>query len=317
MQPLLNTIAAQVLIGVITGEGSDEHFGGYTSFQADALREADHSWLDPSFSDPERQKAFLAAEQQDDVTNFGGTTNARSDSTVRMLNNTNQGLRQSALTPLDFAAWAVKAYPDVNQETVIAESFNGQVRDAMANKWHPLHTAEYVWTKSTFPNILLRYIGDNVDMVHHVESRVPFLDHHVTEYANNIPPSLKIKYDPVEKKFNEKYILKQAMRPFITDEIYKRKKHPFIGPSQFKQGGPLHKVLARLVTKENVEQLGFLSWDKTKGLLDKAFVDKDRFAVRKAICVAQFVALGQRFGVKRAEPDHAINGATHNLRNGN
>lgn len=141
-------------------------------------------------------------------------------------------------------------------ETVLAESFDGRAHNAMANKWHPLHTSEYIWTKSVFPNILLRYLGDNADMVNHVESRTPYLDHHVTEYANGLPPSLKMKYDPATKTVREKHILREAVKPFVTEEIYKRAKHPFMGPVKYSENGPLHKVIMRLVTKENMERLG-------------------------------------------------------------
>lgn len=220
-----------------------------------------------------------------------------------MLNDTSIATPLTTHAPLCFAPWTSACYPDSNPETAIAESFDGRVHEAMANRWHPLHTAAYIWTKTTFPNVLLRYVGDNIDMVHHVESRTPFLDHHVTEYANGLPPSLKMKYDPNTAAFRDKYLLREAMRPFVTEEIYHRAKHPYMGPVRFAENGPLHAVLSRLVTRENVVQLGFVDWSRTEGLVERAFVEKDASAFRKVMAVAQFVVLAQRFGVKTAVPE--------------
>jgi asparagine synthase (glutamine-hydrolysing) len=220
-----------------------------------------------------------------------------------MLNHTSIATNLASYSPLRFASWTDR-YTDTHRETILAESFDGRVLDAMANKWHPLHTSEYLWTKSAFPNILLRYVGDNIDMVHHVESRTPFLDHHLTEYANGIPPSLKAPYDPQTGEFREKHILREAVKPFVTEEIYNQTKKPYIGPLRFSENGPMHNVIRKLVTEANVAQLGFVDWEKTKGLVDKAFVEKDQLAFRGAMITAQFVVLAQKFGVKTAGPDH-------------
>jgi asparagine synthase (glutamine-hydrolysing) len=64
----------------------------------------------------------------------------------------------------------------------------------------------------------------------------------------------------------------------------------------------LQKLLAALLTKNRVEQLGFIAWDKVKGLVDKAFSKKDANAMRFAFTVAQWVVIGERFGVKKAGP---------------
>ena len=53
---------------------------------------------------------------------------------------------------------------------------------------------------------------------------MPFLDHHVFEYARTLPAHLLIHNDV------EKYILREAARPYITDEVYNRPKHPFTAP---------------------------------------------------------------------------------------
>ena len=72
-------------------------------------------------------------------------------------------------------------------------------------------------------NAILTALGDRAEMAHSLEARPPFLDHHLTEYVNELPPSVKIRWDPVEERFSEKWILREASKPFITREIYERK----------------------------------------------------------------------------------------------
>jgi asparagine synthase (glutamine-hydrolysing) len=62
-------------------------------------------------------------------------------------------------------------------------------------------------------------------MAHSIEARTPFLDHELTEYVYGLPPSVKIKWDAKDERFVEKWILREAAKPFITKELYERKKH--------------------------------------------------------------------------------------------
>lgn len=288
------------------GEGSDEHFAGYTSYYPDLMLEPDLSWPPLLMDESERKQVLQELSKVPGQINWV-VDGVSSTSTSRMLNHTRHASRIGGMIPLHFAPWT-DAYATRSSETSIAAFFDGRVRDAIANKWHPLHTSEYTWTKTCFPNILLRYTGDNVDMTYAVESRTPFLDHHLTEYANSIPPSLKMKYDPATKEIREKHILREAMRPFITDEVYNRKKAPFLGPTLYRRGGPFHKLLTKLVTRENVENLlGFVDWRSYEPLMDRAFNEggkDDPRAMRQIMALAHFVTLAKRFGVKKAEPEH-------------
>jgi asparagine synthase (glutamine-hydrolysing) len=90
---------------------------------------------------------------------------------------------------------------------------------------HPVNKSLYLWNKHALCNYILGTLGDGCEMSASVEGRLPFLDHHLFEYAARLPMQLKIK-DYV----NEKYILKEAARPYITNRVYQRQKHPFQSP---------------------------------------------------------------------------------------
>ena len=110
---------------------------------------------------------------------------------------------------------------------------DGRVRESIVGSrrpaWHPLNSAMYVWTKGHLVNIFLACLGDRTEMAHSLEARTPFLDHVLTEYVNGLPPSLKIRWVPgigdEKGKFVEKWILREAAKPFITEELYNRTKH--------------------------------------------------------------------------------------------
>jgi asparagine synthase (glutamine-hydrolysing) len=73
------------------------------------------------------------------------------------------------------------------------------------------------------PELLLMRI-DKVGMSTSVEARLPFLDHNLVAYTQNIPQSLKIKGGV------KKHLLKKAVADLLPDEIIHRKKMGFAAP---------------------------------------------------------------------------------------
>ncbi|KAL4883930.1 nucleophile aminohydrolase [Aspergillus karnatakaensis] len=279
---------------ILTGEGSDEHFGGYPDMLSKMFLEPDLSWPPPPFEMSDSSQMFEAGREA-----IPPPLNSPA-STKRMLNHSSVFARVSSFYNLPFASWTARYALD-DPETAFAEHFGGQVLSNISEKWHPLHSASYQWTKSILANYILRYIGDGADMVHQIETRPPFLDHHVTEFANQIPPSLKIRYDPVNKVLREKYILREAMRPFITDEIMHRTKRAYLGPSLYREDGALYKVVKRLLTEENVKRLGFVDWNQLQDHIVRGFGEGDQRCFRSSLFVAQLVVLSRRFGPHSVE----------------
>lgn len=103
------------------------------------------------------------------------------------------------------------------------------------------------------------------------------------------------------RQFREKWLLREAVRPFLTDEVYNRRKHLYTAPATWPVGGPLWRRFAKLVMRENVENLGFVSWTAVEPLLETAFgKGGSHRAFRNLISVAAWVVLSQRFGIPRA-----------------
>ena len=79
------------------------------------------------------------------------------------------------------------------------------------------------------PHYLLTTLADRMEMAHSVEGRVPFLDHHVAEYAAGLPLRHKIRMEPGQPP-REKNVLREAVRDYVLPEVYDRQKHPFMSP---------------------------------------------------------------------------------------
>jgi asparagine synthase (glutamine-hydrolysing) len=97
------------------------------------------------------------------------------------------------------------------------------VRGQLAGR-DPVNQSLYLWSKTALPNYILTVLGDRMEMAHSIEGRVPFLDHHLVEVIRSQPVAQKIR------GMTEKYVLREAARPVITDTVYQRQKHPFLSP---------------------------------------------------------------------------------------
>ncbi len=127
----------------------------------------------------------------------------------------------------------------------------------------PVNQSLYLWSKTILPNYLLRMLGDGVEMAHSIEGRLPFLDHKVVELVVSMPVSLKIR------GVTEKYVLKEAAKPFITESMYQRQKHPFLAPpSMFKPNEPFQQLIQDTLRSSNMSKIPFYNQVAVIELLD-------------------------------------------------
>lgn len=189
---------------ILNGEGSDEHFAGYPFLPMDYLREPDLSLPDhPLVKDPELRKTLQSAAEKDlrDIYARTGTSHPDRWDDCAAFRAVNNSRMPTSLPPWQphvsiFAPWVRTEWAELDPRNTVVAYHSQDVLDKMQNKWHPLHTSEYLWTKSILANNLLTCLGDRTEMAHSMEARPPFLDHHLVEYVNGLPPSLKIAYDP-------------------------------------------------------------------------------------------------------------------------
>jgi asparagine synthase (glutamine-hydrolysing) len=63
---------------------------------------------------------------------------------------------------------------------------------------------------------------DKTAMAHSLEARVPFFDPALLDFAANVPPDIRMR--------GNKYVLREAMRPYLPDFALERPKQPFGTP---------------------------------------------------------------------------------------
>ena len=138
-------------------------------------------------------------------------------------------------------------------ESVAADSPSRAILNGLPggfNQWQALQRDQYVEAASLMSSYLLSAQGDRVAMANSIETRVPFLDHRLIEFANRLPPRLKLA------TLNEKYLLKKALHGRVPEPILRRTKQPYRAPdssSFFARGKPIEWV-ADLLSRENLLQ---------------------------------------------------------------
>lgn len=247
---------------VMTGEGSDELFGGYPAFRRDMILHG----LD-TLSDDERQSWEQALNDSNE--HFRGAMLARDAVESNALNDL-IGFTPSCLQPWLACSDHVPgilspAYREslagYDPGAAIASALNPE---ALQDR-HPLDKAQYVWIKTMLEGQILTWGGDRVDMANSMEARPAFLDHHLAEMAAQIPPNLRIK----EK--TEKYVLREAMKGILPEVLYKREKFAFMAPpahTDEKKWQQMKKLADEFLSREAIEAAGILDADGVEKLFE-------------------------------------------------
>ncbi len=294
---------------VLTGEGADETHAGYSLFLADYLKEQDVSAPTIALSEEVRRKKL--AEVTRLATDPTSQRNAfqplsHDYASKHKLSSLIGDLSYPVVQPNGlwdggiFAPWT-RELGESNPVLTSVQALDVPTRTAMKERWHPLHSALYLSVKGPMDGIVLTSLGDRCEMGHSIESRPSFLDHHLTGYVNDLPPAAKITID-AEGKVVEKYVLREAAKPFITDELYKRTKHPYSAPIQYTKESEVFKLFAKYVTRDKLEQLGFVDVNYATKLLDLAFERGQADAFRQVLVLAELVVLHERFVMRKVEP---------------
>ncbi|MGH7893229.1 MAG: asparagine synthase (glutamine-hydrolyzing) [Candidatus Binatia bacterium] len=252
---------------VLTGEGSDEIFGGYPHFRRDLLLYGSDG------GDPEIRRGRVAEllEANKDVGKFfmpTGEPMPALDGVRRMLGFApswmEQGAaRQARLRDLLSPGFAAEfdgrdPYRVFLARLDVAGRTSGR---------EPLYQSMYLWLKAFFPNKLLNFLGDRMEMAHSIEGRTPLMDHHLVELVHQMPIDMKVR------GMTEKYALREAARPFITDTVYRRQKHPFSAPFNLKS--KLNQLIHDTLRSRVLAAMPFFDAGAVHGLLERAARTQD------------------------------------------
>ena len=259
---------------VMTGEGSDELFGGYPAFRRDMYLHG----LD-DLPQEERQTCQELLEQ----------SNALVQGTMLAANQIDDpdleavvGFTPSCLQPwLACAPLVPELLAEQHREALKNYSPGKAIADQLdptqLEGRHALDRAQYVWIKTMLEGQILTWGGDRVDMAHSMEARPAFLDHHLAEVAVQVPPELRIKGK------TEKYVLREAMAGLLPEVLYKREKFAFMAPpahTEPKKWQQMKELADRHLNDEAIKEAGLLSAEGVRNLFARhdapATSDSDR-----------------------------------------
>ena len=246
---------------VLTGEGADEVLGGYDIFKEAKVRE----FLSRN---EESEWRPLLLQRLYPYLDLGGS---RGKSYLKKF--FGEGLE--SIDRLIFAhqpRWNMTSqikmfYSDDLREAVLEGAPARFEESVTANwqAWQRFNRWEYVEAKTILPGYILSSQGDRMLMANSVEGRFPYLDHRVIEFAQKLPPRLKMR------GMCEKYLLKRAMRDDLPDSITKRTKQPYRAPNaEALVGTTAFERMEELLSKETVARAGYFDPKKVSLLVNKA-----------------------------------------------
>jgi len=96
---------------------------------------------------------------------------------------------------------------------------------SMAYDWHSVHRALWMDLMTSLPDDMLTKV-DRMSMAHGLEVRVPLLDHHLVEFALSLPAKWLVSPLPLEGK----RLVRQVVAPRLPDGVLNRPKRGFVIP---------------------------------------------------------------------------------------
>lgn len=243
---------------VLTGEGADEFLGGYNIFKEALIR---RFWAREPASEI---RPLLLKKLYSYVQNLDNTAYLTKFFGYRLTDTAEPGYSH-LLRWRNGARHRRLFHPHVLAQLSEEQSLPNLPLPANFTKWTPLAQAQYLEITIFLAEYLLSSQGDRMAMAHSIEGRFPFLDHHVIEFCNQLPPDFKLR------GLSEKHILKRAVRDLLPAEIWQRQKRPYRAPihhSFFPEGRPLDWV-AEMLSPQKIEAAGCFNPLAVQALLKK------------------------------------------------
>jgi len=116
---------------------------------------------------------------------------------------------------------------------------------------------------------------DRASMAHGLEVRVPYLDHNIVEYMSGVQNIYKLN------GFTSKYLLKMAARDLLPPEIIKRRKAGFMIPLATWIKADLKDMVEDMCSESRIRQDGYFNPKAVRTMLDDHY--NDRHDARKMI----------------------------------
>ncbi|MFQ5858729.1 MAG: asparagine synthase (glutamine-hydrolyzing) [Anaerolineae bacterium] len=249
---LLAQLAREHVKVALTGDGGDESFAGYESYLAE-------QYVDLYSRTPWVLRGaieFLLARAPE------------SSARTATLRRAKRFVEKAAL-PADRREWRlifsneVKSalYSPAMREAVSgADSLERRVQAFKIARHRDWVTRLQLWDFQVYLPDDLMVKTDRATMAHGLEARCPFLDHTLIERCAGMPPELKVR------GWQTKYVLREALRGFIPNEILARRKQGFAVPVNAWFRSELREMVADVLLSPTSLARGYFRRDAVEGL---------------------------------------------------
>lgn len=238
---------------MLCGEGADEQFGGYSKYAFDSFsRYID--WM------PAKARQVLLSK-----------IGAAVPFSARRLRSIAEILALSDRVSR-FTSW-YGAFDTTTQTKLLSDNLKASVADifltdisanvlGMCGSEHPLDQFMYcdIHTRLV-DDILVK--SDRMSMGAGVEARVPFLDHHVVEFAAKLPAVFKVK------GLRTKILLKSLAERYAPYELIYRRKVGFTVPLSNWFVGPLRNYIKNVLLDDRCLSRGYWNPDELKKIVNE------------------------------------------------
>ena len=232
----------------LSGEGADELFGGYLTYQADryarAARLVPAAW---------RQLA-LAGLRHWPV----------SDEKISFEYKLKRFI-QGSLLPADEAHVFWNGTFSESEKADFFLAANPEPMRRLVKNMPPVAgLSRYLLFDQQYylPDDIL-YKADRMSMAHSLEIRPPFLDHRIVEFAAALPEEYKVRGSKL------KFVLRELMRGKLSSSILHRKKTGFDIPAHEWFRGVLKPLLLDTLTERAVKDAPIFRWEGIQAIINK------------------------------------------------
>lgn len=264
---LVSEVARQTVTVALSGIGGDELFGGYPRYLGLRIA-AQYQRLPRMFREQFGKWSRYIGER--------GTSRDHAARLKRFLHDGHLPLQEQYRRWTTFipAEWDGALWGHRLESMVIGERPLRGPDDFLFDQWpsaDPTNRAMGVDLRSYLPDDLLR-MADRMSMVHSLELRVPFCDHHLVAAALRISSRMRFT------GWQLKGFMRRMLRGVLPDRILHAPKQGFMVPMARWLREDLHDLAHDLLSDEVIRQRGYVKPDYVRWLLEEHETGRRNFS---------------------------------------